>query len=199
MTGIGFAILTFCVLFIGAAVAILRYELSPAYMLQRNAQAFRQRVVLFTIGGILLLIGFCLAAERARANPLTDIWHMVVPRAPAKAAMVVKAPLKIDPAPVIAPLPKLPQFVVSFYGADQGRLTASGEAFDAKALTCAHRHYAFGTRLRVTSKGRSVVCRVNDRGPFIIGRALDLSEAAAARIGLGPNKGLAVATIEVVK
>lgn len=75
----------------------------------------------------------------------------------------------------------------SWYGPKfAGRRTASGEIFDPSQLTAAHRTLPFGTRLRVTdvATGRSVVVRVNDRGPFAHGRIIDLSRAAAERIGL---------------
>ena len=64
--------------------------------------------------------------------------------------------------------------------------TASGERMNPRALTAAHRSLPFGTRLKVTNKrnGRSVVVRVNDRGPFVRGRVLDLSRAAARSLGL---------------
>ena len=67
-----------------------------------------------------------------------------------------------------------------------GRLTANGEHFKPMGLTCAHRKLAFGTKLRVTNlhTGKSVIVRVNDRGPFIRGRILDLSLGAAKLIGL---------------
>ncbi|TPK71861.1 septal ring lytic transglycosylase RlpA family protein [Mesorhizobium sp. B2-3-3] len=63
--------------------------------------------------------------------------------------------------------------------------TASGERMNPSALTAAHRTLPFGTKLRVTNKnnGRSVVVRVNDRGPFIRGRVLDLSKGAASQLG----------------
>ncbi len=69
---------------------------------------------------------------------------------------------------------------------DAGRKTASGEPFDPKALTMAHRTLPFGTRVRVTNleNQRSVEVVVNDRGPFVSGRIADLSEAAARRIGM---------------
>ena len=69
----------------------------------------------------------------------------------------------------------------SWYGADQGRQTASGERFDPDALTAAHRHLPFGTVVRVTNQlnGKSVDVRINDRGPWRHGRILDLSSAAA--------------------
>jgi len=77
--------------------------------------------------------------------------------------------------------------VASWYGSDfHGKPTSSGEPFDMYKLTCAHKKYAFGTRVRVTniSNNKSVTCVVNDRGPFIKGRDIDLSYAAAQEIGL---------------
>jgi rare lipoprotein A len=74
----------------------------------------------------------------------------------------------------------------SYYGPGfHGGTTASGERFNQWALTTAHRYLPFGTRLRVTNRynGRSVVVRVNDRGPFVGGRGLDLSTAAMNQIG----------------
>lgn len=74
----------------------------------------------------------------------------------------------------------------SWYGAPHhGRLTASGEPFDMNALTAAHRSLPFGTRLRVVNleNDRAVEVRINDRGPGIAGRVLDLSYAAARALG----------------
>ncbi|MEU6072441.1 septal ring lytic transglycosylase RlpA family protein [Micromonospora sp. NPDC047074] len=70
----------------------------------------------------------------------------------------------------------------SFYS--EGQLTANGENFDPSALTAAHKTLPFDTRVRVTNpaNGKSVTVRINDRGPFIEGRCLDLSRAAFARI-----------------
>ncbi len=67
-----------------------------------------------------------------------------------------------------------------------GRRTASGEKFNPSSMTAAHRTAAFGTRIRVThiGNGKDVVVRINDRGPFIKGRIIDLSYAAAKKIGL---------------
>lgn len=72
----------------------------------------------------------------------------------------------------------------SWYGTESGNRTANGERFNGTSITAAHRTLPFGTKLRVTYRGKSVTVRVNDRGPFIEGRSLDLSKAAAARIGL---------------
>lgn len=75
----------------------------------------------------------------------------------------------------------------SWYGPGfHGRKTANGEKFNMGAMTAAHKTMAFGTKLRVTNKrnGKSVVVRINDRGPFVGGRMLDLSKAAATQIGM---------------
>ena len=75
----------------------------------------------------------------------------------------------------------------SYYGNEhQGQRTASGEPFDANAYTAAHPSLPFGTRVRVTNleNGRSVVVRINDRGPYVPTRIIDLSLAAARAIGV---------------
>jgi rare lipoprotein A len=75
----------------------------------------------------------------------------------------------------------------SWYGPGfHGRKTASGERFNTHALTAAHRTLPFGTRVRVTNErtGRSVVVRINDRGPYAHGRVIDLSKASAQAVGL---------------
>ncbi|SRR5579871_4984614 len=87
--------------------------------------------------------------------------------------------------------------LASFYGNESGRHTASGQRFDQNALTCAHRSLPFGTKLRVTHGDRSVIVTVNDRGPFVRGRVLDLSTAAARAVGL-TGAGVGRVTAEVV-
>jgi len=75
----------------------------------------------------------------------------------------------------------------SYYGARfAGRLTANGERFNPNRLTAAHRTLPFGSKVKVTNRrnGKSVVVRINDRGPYAKGRVIDLSKAAARRIGL---------------
>ena len=68
----------------------------------------------------------------------------------------------------------------------QGQRTANGEAFKPDGISCAHKTLPFNTRIRVTNlnNGKSVVCRVNDRGPFIAGRVVDLSRGAARAINM---------------
>jgi rare lipoprotein A len=88
--------------------------------------------------------------------------------------------------------------LASYYSrAHQGRRTASGARFDMHALTCAHRTAPFGTRLRVTDleSGRSVVVTVTDRGPFKRGRVVDVSHAAARKLGM-LQRGVARVRVE---
>jgi rare lipoprotein A len=87
--------------------------------------------------------------------------------------------------------------MASYYGNESGSRTASGQRFNQNAMTAAHRSLPFGTRLRVTHGGRSVVVTINDRGPFVRGRVLDLSTGAARAIGL-TGAGVGRVTAEVV-
>ena len=85
----------------------------------------------------------------------------------------------------------------SFYGNESGSRTASGQRFNQNAMTAAHRSLPFGTKVRVTHRGQSVVVTINDRGPFVRGRVLDLSTGAARAIGL-TGAGVGKVTAEVV-
>ncbi len=89
----------------------------------------------------------------------------------------------------------------SYYAASfQGRRTASGEKYDKEALTAAHKTLPFGTYVRVTelSSGRSVIVRINDRGPHKAGRVIDLSERAARELGF-LAKGVTAVRLEVTQ
>ena len=85
--------------------------------------------------------------------------------------------------------------LATWYGVGKG--TASGEPFDPNAMTAAHKTLPFGTLVRVTYKGRSVVVRINDRGPYGAGRVIDLTRAAADVIGLR-SAGVGYVTCEIV-
>lgn len=90
-------------------------------------------------------------------------------------------------APATSPVVELGRGMASWYGPDfHGKRTASGERFDMNDLTAAHRTLPFGTRVRVrnTRNGREVVVRINDRGPRVSDRIIDLSKAAAAALDL---------------
>ncbi len=105
------------------------------------------------------------------------------------AAVIELVPL---PAPAEIAEPAPPETILghgsaSYYAAKfHGRRTASGEAFDNTAMTAAHRTLPFGTMVRVTNPatGSTVVVRINDRGPFTASRMIDVSRAAAERLGL---------------
>jgi rare lipoprotein A len=87
--------------------------------------------------------------------------------------------------------------IASYYW--QGQMTASGARFNPGAMTAAHRTLPFGTRVLVTnqSNGRTVTVTINDRGPFVKGRIIDLSKAAAGAIGM-TGQGLARVSVSVL-
>ena len=87
--------------------------------------------------------------------------------------------------------------MASYYGNESGSRTASGQRFNQNAMPAAHRSLPFGTKLRVTHGGSSVIVTINDRGPFIRGRVLDLSTGAARAIGL-TGAGVGRVTAEVI-
>lgn len=116
----------------------------------------------------------------ARAPVLPPQAVAVAEPVAAKAPVTVTGPVTREETP---PVPE--EMVASWYGEEfAGLVTANGEVFDPQAMTAAHKELPFGTRLQVTNPatGRSVEVRINDRGPFITGRDLDLSAAAFARI-----------------
>ena len=91
--------------------------------------------------------------------------------------------------------------IASYYGDEfHGRKTASGETYNKWDLTCAHRTFNFGTRLKVINlkNKKSVIVRVNDRGPFVKNRIVDLSYAAAKQIDMVAD-GIVKVKIEVLK
>lgn len=110
----------------------------------------------------------------------------------------------VQPPKAVPPRPPVRERVqygwASWYGEEfHGRRTASGQVYDMYDLTAAHRTLPFGTRVMVThlKKGRSVVVTVNDRGPFVKGRIIDLSYAAARVLGM-VEEGVAWVRVEVV-
>lgn len=90
--------------------------------------------------------------------------------------------------------------LASWYGPGfHGRRTANGEVFNQNALTAAHKSLPFGTRVKVTNlnNGKSVIVRINDDGPHIPGRVIDLSKGAAARIGM-LSSGVAPVRLQIL-
>ena len=115
------------------------------------------------------------------------------PRSEARLPASVTSPLAFSQA-------KLEFGLASWYGDEcNGNPTASGELFDMKGFTAAHRELPLGTKIKVTNlyNSRSAVVRVNDRGPHIVGRVVDLSAATAQRLGF-LRQGLTPVQIEVV-
>ena len=104
----------------------------------------------------------------------------------------------LAPRKSAAETPTASQGIASFYW--QGTRTASGEKFNTHDLTAAHPTLPFGTKLRVTnvSTGRSVMVRVNDRGPYVAGRVVDVSYSAANALGM-VDRGLASVKLDVVQ
>lgn len=84
--------------------------------------------------------------------------------------------------------------IASWYGAESGPRTASGERFHPEGVSCAHKSRAFGSTVTVTllHSGRSISCRINDRGPFVKGRCIDLSRGAARRLGMNGTAAVRV-------
>jgi rare lipoprotein A len=110
----------------------------------------------------------------------------VAERRPAPPSTATPTPQPPPPLAKPAPRPEGQTGKASWYGdAHHGKKTASGERYDMTELTAAHRSLPLGTRVRVTNvdNNRSVVVRINDRGPFVRGRIIDLSRAAARELG----------------
>ncbi len=119
-------------------------------------------------------------------------------------AAAANATVNPSQSPATAPRQLIAQSVgqASYYGNEPGEggpLTANGERYNPGGLTAAHRSLPFGTRVRVTSTntGRSVVVRINDRGPFVGGRIIDLSKGAARAIGL-TNSGVGKVRLDIL-
>lgn len=121
----------------------------------------------------------------------------------ALAVALLSAPA-LTQAPIVSDVafagPKAGSGNASYYGKRfHGRRTANGERFNMNAMTAAHKSLPFGTKVRVTNRrnGKSVVVRINDRGPYAHGRVIDLSRAAASRIGM-IHSGTAPVQIDIL-
>jgi len=137
---------------------------------------------------------YWLQYETAYPEPKTE-----KPRGYQLAARTESLPLSSGPA---VRSRYLEDGLASYYrnGDDGGTRTASGEAFDGRALTAAHPTLPFGTRVRVTNvaSGRSVTVRINDRGPFVPGRVIDVSLAAAEELRM-VGRGVTRVKLDVVE
>jgi rare lipoprotein A len=136
-----------------------------------------------------LLVAFAAGAVRAQAEaPQADAGIELEAGPASENAPATEAGPASESAPAPQPTEReLAQGMASWYGPGlHGRRTASGERFDQHALTAAHRSLPFGTIVRVRSlvNGKTVDVRINDRGPFLKRRIIDLSRAAASALGL---------------
>lgn len=162
----------------------------------------------------LVTIPACLIAHAnsAAAQDFDDRWS-IIPKAHADPAPAVPPESLTSPdQSVIEPAPghavesrsphrsfnRIFSGKASYYSYSKGK-TASGAPFNREALTAAHRNLPFGTRVRVTDlkSSKSVVVRISDRGPWIRGRVLDLSFAAARTLGI-TDRGVADVRVEVL-
>jgi len=157
----------------------------------------------------LLTLSGCVSYPRYRTKPVTqkptdkpksDKPKSIEPKSTEKKDKPIPVPdLPIDPTRINT---KPYQIGYSSYYAHKfhGRLTANGETFDMNGLSAAHRELPLGTIIRVThlGNGNSVTLKVNDRGPFVEGRILDLSLGAARELDM-IEAGVAKVMIEIVK
>ncbi|MBW4448652.1 MAG: septal ring lytic transglycosylase RlpA family protein [Spirirestis rafaelensis WJT71-NPBG6] len=131
------------------------------------------------------------------AHALSQIDNIALPpQQPIKQPQQVKKPPQQNTGGQVQATSK---GMASYYGYESGNRTATGERFNPQGFTAAHRSLPFGTRVRVTNtgNGRSVVVRINDRGPFIRGRVIDVSLGAAKELGM-ISSGVAAVKIEIL-
>ena len=133
--------------------------------------------------------GFCCTATFCIVHCINGaLKRMTRPSAAlAITAVVLGCALGSAPAAAAEETKPLQKGVASWYGPGfHGKKTANGERFNTHDLTAAHKTLPFGTQLRVTNErtGKSVVVRINDRGPYAHGRVIDLSKAAAQAVGI---------------
>jgi rare lipoprotein A len=141
------------------------------------------------------------------APPVSEIYGLPAPvTLPATTTAPLPAPVNVTPAKPARKVAVGPSVRITFNGMASwygpgfhGNRTANGERYNQNAMTAAHRSLPFGTRVRVTNlrNGRSVIVRINDRGPFIRGRIIDLSVAAAKQINMF-SSGVAPISLEVL-
>jgi peptidoglycan lytic transglycosylase len=203
---------------VGRGGIVRRHRFAPVIFF-RSRRSRRPLVVLFAVAPVLATLAACApspfmqnrtqfasptpqparqAALDLRTAPSGGIAHHSVVRK----VTVAKRPDPAAPAVLDAhPGAKANSSsygVASFYTEDEW--TASGERFNTHAMTAAHPTLPFGTRLRVTNvtNGRSVVVRINDRGPFVPGRVVDLSGSAAESLGM-VERGIVKVKLDVVQ
>jgi len=151
----------------------------------------RSYVKLFLLIMMIALVGFTIVSNEEN--------EVVAPEA---SDYLISETLELNPVNFsMVKLNEMGTMKSSWYGPGfHGKKTANGEIYDQMALTAAHKSLKFGTLLKVTNprNGRSVIVRINDRGPYIEGRDLDLSKAAAKELGL-MRRGVARMKVEEIR
>lgn len=196
-----------------------RKRISRIVRLRHINQSLRHRLkeyrrLMFVAGAAAIVLGFSLGfvllresspvllgAGRAGVRTITaGVGGSLAPAQPPepKSGAEMKAP---PASPDSSPGQKVGSGEASYYGNEvAGNPTASGERFNPDALTAAHRTLPLGSRVRVTNvrNGKSVVVRINDRGPYAKRRVIDLSRAAAGKIGM-LSRGIATVRLELLR
>ncbi len=157
----------------------------------------RRSVIAFGLASLMMPLQARSGSEASTAAP--------EPEQEAKPASAIrrsadKVRQALSPDKWKEPVPQKQQGLSSWYGKRfHGKKTASGEAFDMHAMTAAHRTLPFQTWVRVTNlaNGKAVIVRINDRGPHLHSRIIDLSQGAAKALGFS-HKGLARVELEVL-
>lgn len=156
----------------------------------RDVASSRGRAINAGIVAIGLLLATCAQSERLASAP--------APAAPPTQPTPAQLPDLAGEAPAHASYDEIG--VASWYGGPhQGRRTASGARFDERQLTAAHRSLPFGTSVLVANlaNGRQIALRITDRGPYVAGRIIDLSQEAARRLGL-EHQGVGLVGITIL-
>lgn len=187
----------FALLLCGGLACGQGYVVQPGDTLERIARLFQVNVAdLMMINGLIedpLPAGLELSIPASDWDAMNlDVLPLPEPVVedilPAPSWVFIRPPpAPPEPKPTTAANPAVQLGRASWYGPRfHGRRTANGERFNKFHLTAAHRTLPFGTRVRVTNlqNGRSIVVRINDRGPYIRGRIIDLSYAAARELGM---------------
>jgi len=148
-----------------------------------------QVLTLAALVGLAPIAASSASASDAPAAPAVETKAAMIEMVPIQPSQDVSAttPSIVDAAPSSPQETVVGRGSASYYAAKfDGRRTASGERFSSAEMTAAHRTLPFGTMVRVTNvaTGKSVVVRINDRGPFSAGRMIDVSRAAAEELGL---------------
>lgn len=171
--------------------------------MSRIARAETARISLATSSRLLLAIigaaslAACAQSPVGRQKADLGTGRQATVERPHRVAMLHPRPISRARVPGSDAKQSASHGVASFYSDSE---TASGERFDTNELTAAHPTLPFGTRLRVTdvSSGRFVTVRVNDRGPFVRGRVVDISPSAAEALGM-VDKGVTNVRLDVVQ